>query len=115
VVIAFLLALWGRAYSVIVSISTIGLYAAYGIPIFLALRARRRGRMVVGPWNLGRWSTPINVGALIWVVLITILFVLPPNERTGYTFAGLLVLLTTTWVVVAQDRFRGPPGLNSAP
>jgi len=112
---AFMLAVWSRAYSVIVSISTIGLYAAYGIPIFLALRARRRGRMVVGPWNLGRWSTPINVGALIWVVLITVLFVLPPNERTGYTFAGLLVLLTTTWVVVAQDRFRGPPGLNSAP
>src|SRR5262249_25925539 len=43
---AFLLAIWSDAYSVIVSISTIGLYAAYGLPIWLAWRARRQGRYV---------------------------------------------------------------------
>src|SRR6185369_2830727 len=61
VAIAFLLALWGNAYSVIVSISTIGLYAAYGLPIVLALLARRRGTLKMGPYRLGRWSTVVNV------------------------------------------------------
>src|SRR5207248_8472188 len=31
--IAFALAVWSRAFTVIVSISTIGLYASYGLPI----------------------------------------------------------------------------------
>src|SRR5262249_51160510 len=36
VAVAFLLAVWGRAYSVIVSISTIGLYGSYALPIIAA-------------------------------------------------------------------------------
>jgi amino acid transporter len=112
VAIAFLLAVWGRAYSVIVSISTIGLYASYGIPIWLALRARRVGRCESGPFSLGRLSSPIGVAALVWVAFITVLFVLPPNERTGYTFAGLLALLAVAWVTWARRDFPGPR-LNS--
>src|SRR5678815_1089654 len=90
VVIAFLLAIWSQAYSVIVSISTLGLYAAYGLPILLVVRARGQGRHVNGPWNLGRWSHWINLAALIWIVFITVLFVLPPNLLAGETFLGLL-------------------------
>jgi amino acid transporter len=110
VAVAFLLALWGRAYSVIVSISTIGLYAAYGLPILCAVRARGRGGVERGPWNLGRWSTVVNVIALGWIVFITVLFMLPPNERTGVTFAALLVGLAALWWGWAQSRYRGIPG-----
>jgi amino acid transporter len=113
VAIAFLLAVWGRAYSVIVSISTIGLYASYGLPIWLGWRARRQGRCETGPFSLGRFSSLINIAALVWVVFITILFVLPPNERTGYTFAVLLALLAVAWVAWARKAFPGPR-LNSS-
>jgi amino acid transporter len=114
VVIAFVLALWSKAYNVIVSISTIGLYAAYGLPIVFALGARRRGACERGPWNLGRWSTVINVAALAWVGFITVLFMLPPNARTGYTFAALIGLLLVYDLAWARRRFRGPAGLKSA-
>src|SRR5439155_6466125 len=50
---AFALAIWSRAYNVIVSISTIGFYVSYGIPIVLALRARRGGWLERGPWHSG--------------------------------------------------------------
>ncbi len=93
VVVAFLLALWSDAYSVIVSISTLGLYAAYGTPIFLVWRARRRGRHEAGPWTLGRWAPWVNAGALAWTAGIMVVFVLPPNALAGATFGGLLVLL----------------------
>jgi hypothetical protein len=43
-----------------------------------------------GPWNLGRWSIPVNVIALLWIAFITVLFVLPPNTLTGYIFGGTL-------------------------
>jgi amino acid transporter len=105
---AFLLAIWSQAYSVIVSISTIGLYAAYGLPILMALRARKGPGHRRGPWNLGRFSTAINVAALAWIAVITVLFMLPPNERTGTTFAGLLLLLSIYYAAWARHGFRGP-------
>jgi amino acid transporter len=115
VAIAFLLAVWGRAYSVIVSISTIGLYAAYGLPILLAFFARQGGRCERGPWHLGRWSPAVNLVALVWIAFITVLFVLPPNERTGYTFAVLVALLALGWFAGARWQYRGPASarLNS--
>lgn len=112
---ALLLALWSRAYSVIVSISTIGLYASYGLPILLAYQARRRGLCERGPWHLGRWSSPVNAVALAWVAFITGLFMLPPNARTGYTFAGLILALALVWKLWAARRYRGPARLNSQP
>jgi amino acid transporter len=114
VAIAFALAIWSRALSVIVAISTIGLYASYGLPIWLAWRARRRGKAERGPWNLGRWSSVVNAGAIVWIGIITVLFMLPPNERTGITFAALLGLLSTYYFAWARDRFEGPAQLKTS-
>ncbi|MDB4969274.1 MAG: amino acid transporter [Myxococcales bacterium] len=109
---AFVLAIWSRAYNVIVSISTIGFYVSYGIPILLALRARRRGALERGPWHVGKWSTSINLVAVIWIAFITILFMLPPNQLTGYTFGGALLLLTIYYFAWARRHFEGPPALK---
>jgi amino acid transporter len=113
VAVAFLLAIWSEAYSVIVSISTIGLYAAYGLPIWLAWRSRRTGNYVTGPWNLGQWAGWINGAALLWIGFITILFMLPPNVLAGVTFSGLLLFLTAYHLLYARRHFSGPPMLKS--
>jgi len=109
---AFALAIWSRAYNVIVSISTIGFYVSYGLPIVLALIARRGGWLERGPWHSGRWSVPVNVVAVIWIAFITVLFMLPPNQLTGYTFAGALLLLTIYYFAWARDHFEGPAALK---
>jgi amino acid transporter len=109
---AFLLALWSRAYAVIVSISTIGFYVSYGIPILLALRARRLGWLERGPWHIGRWSTVVNATALAWIGIITVLFMLPPNLRTGLTFAVAVMLLGIYDLAWARRHFAGPPALK---
>jgi amino acid transporter len=114
VAVAFVLAIWSDAYSVIVSISTIGLYAAYGLPILFAVSARRAGRHVTGPWSLGRWAGWVNGFALVWVAFITVLFVLPPNVLAGTTFAGLMAALALYWGLYARTRFHGPPMLTAA-
>ena len=108
VVVAFLLALWGRAYSVIVAISTIGLYGSYALPIWASERAWRRGWRPTGPFRLRRSRLVARV-ALAWIGIITVLFVLPPNQRTGYTFAALLAVLVVLDLAWARRRFRGPP------
>jgi len=107
--VAFLIAIYSQAYSVIVSISTIGLYISYGIPILLGLLAQRHGKWTQrGPWHLGKWSMPNAVIALLWIAFITGLFVAPPNQLTGYTFAGLTVLLLIYYFVDVRHWFRGP-------
>ena len=107
---AFLVALWSQVYSAMVALSTIALYASYGLPIALGLRARRQGLWTVrGPWHLGRWSSLVNILAVGWIAVIAVLFVLPPNLLAGYTFAGCVVLLAVYWFAAMKRRFRGPP------
>src|SRR5438552_5154875 len=107
---ALVVALWSDAYSAMVALSTIALYASYGLPILFGLIARRRGRgLAPGPWNLAGKSTAINVIAIGWIVLVTVLFVLPPNQLAGYTFAGCLAALALYWRFHMRARFQGPP------
>jgi amino acid transporter len=112
--VAFLIAVYSRAYSVIVSISTIGLYVSYGIPILLGILAHRHGKWRHrGPWHLGKWSLPNAVIAVLWIAFISVLFVAPPNQLTGYTFAGLACFLITYYFVNVRHWFRGPQRMGT--
>lgn len=102
---------FGTLYPVVTGISTIGLYLSYGIPIALKIRAMRAGiwgERTYGPWNLGSWSLPVNIISVIWIAFITVLFVLPPNDLTGYIFGGTLAALLLYYLLAVGKRFRGP-------
>jgi amino acid transporter len=108
-VCAFAVALWSDAYEAMTALSTIALYASYGLPILVGLRARRSGLWRRrGPWDLGRFSFALNLAALAWIAALMVLFVLPPNALAGWTFAGALVLLAAYWKLWMKKRFRGP-------
>jgi amino acid transporter len=110
---AFVLALSSGAYDIITSISVIGFYASYGIPIVVALRARRRGWLERGPWQLGRWSTLVNSVAVVWIIFITVVQVLPPHLELGLWFAAALLLLLIYDLGWARRHFAGPPALKT--
>jgi amino acid transporter len=117
--LAVLLSVYAAAFTVLTSISTITLYLAYGIPIFLNYRNRRRGRGEfttprTAPWNLGRYGVAINIVAMVWIVFISLVFSLPPNELVLWTMLGLLFLLVVYWQGHARRRFRGHSGTSSA-
>jgi amino acid permease (GABA permease) len=107
--------LWnGTAYAAVTSIAVIGLYIAYVMPTFL--RLRQGDSFQRGPWHLGRWSYLIGWIAVIWVIFITILFMLPTaSPITGanfnYTVVAVVVVLGFAgiyWVVSAKNWFTGP-------
>lgn len=103
------IALWAKAYSAMVALSTIALYASYGVPIAVGLWARRSGKWRLrGPWDLGRFSSVVNGLALAWLGAMVVVFVLPPNQLAGYTFAGSLALLAVYWFGWMRGRFQGP-------
>jgi amino acid transporter len=101
------------AYFAVTSIATIGLYLAYALPILLRLFAKH---FQPGPWHLGAWSKPIGTIAVIWVVLISILFMLPtasPVNAGNFNYAPVAVLGTFAivgiwWLVSAHNWFKGP-------
>jgi amino acid permease (GABA permease) len=107
--------LWNNAaYAAVTSIATIGLYIAYVTPTYLRLRLGDRFER--GPWHLGRWSRVVGIIAVTWVVIITILFVLPaasPITWTtfNYTIVALAVVIGyagISWLVSARHWFKGP-------
>jgi amino acid permease (GABA permease) len=107
--------LWNSAaYAAVTSIATIGLYIAYVSPTYLRLRQGRAFKR--GPWHLGRWSYPVGTIACVWVVFITILFMLPTASPINwsdfnYTIVAVLAVIGFAgiyWLVSASRWFTGP-------
>jgi amino acid transporter len=113
--------LWNyAAYAAVTSIAVIGLYIAYVMPTFL--RLRQGDNFQRGPWHLGRWSRPIGIIAVVWVIIITILFMLPQVSpitagNFNYTVVAVAVVLGFAgiyWLVSARKWFTGPRVQGSA-
>lgn len=97
----------GIAIVIVTAISTIFLYAAYGIPIFLALISD--GWRSERVWSLGRWSKPVAVVALFWIVVLLVLFSFPTSGNISWPFMALaVVLLLIYYFAWARSRFQGP-------
>lgn len=93
------------------AVSVVGLYVAYGIPIYLKLRAESKGifeKKHFGPWSLGNWSKVINVISLIWIVFICTIMVIPPNQMAFYAIVGSFVLLVIMDFAYYKKNFEGP-------
>ena len=98
------------AYFAVTSVAVIGLYIAYVTPVLL----RRLDRdWKPGVWNLGGWSALVGWIAVVWVVLIVILFVLPPvAEITPDTFnyapiavIAVAILAVVLWFAYGKRTF----------
>ncbi len=111
--------LW--AFFAVTGAGTMGLYAAYVIPVYLRWRAGDSFK--TGAWNLGskyKWMNPI---AVVWVLICLVAFSLPyyigglPWEDewdvTWLNYApillfGLMILVAIWWVLGANKRYTGP-------
>ncbi|PKV89373.1 amino acid/polyamine/organocation transporter (APC superfamily) [Streptomyces sp. TLI_146] len=106
------------AFTAIVSVNVVGLYLAYGVPIFLRLRL---DDFEPGPWNLGRWGKPVAAVAVTWIALSSVLFMLPqtsPITTDSFNYAPIalgtvLFIATLWWFATARRRFQGPVSYGS--
>lgn len=107
--VAFLATIGSGTYAVVTSISVIGLYVSYIVPVFLAWRARGSAAAVPrGPWHLGRFGAPINLIAMLWVVFITVILAIPDDMRAGKTIVALTIVLSVWYLIRERRRFKGP-------
>ncbi|KAL6853904.1 hypothetical protein ACP4OV_019933 [Aristida adscensionis] len=119
VAVAFVMALTSLgsevAFQAMSSITTLGLYIAYALPIFFRVTTARNS-FVPGPFHLGRYGVAVGWLGVAWVALITVLFCLPVAypvavETFNYTpvaVGGVLLLSLAAWVLHARFWFRGP-------
>jgi amino acid transporter len=117
-------AIWNYfvGYAVGTAIAVIGLYIAFILPVYLRFR---KGDSWDEPraWSLGRHYKWIDIVSILWVALISILFIfplykvgLPWNDPfdwnfTNYTvlwFAGIGLVFGGWWALSARNWFKGP-------
>jgi amino acid transporter len=109
VAVALLATISEGTYAAVTSVSVIGLYVSYIIPVYLAWRARGSAHEVPrGPWHLGRLGPAINLIAIAWVVFITVILAIPDGMRAGKTMIGLSLALAAWYLAAERHRFRGP-------
>jgi amino acid transporter len=109
-------------YAAGTAISVIGLYIAFILPVILRLRLGDSWQEERA-WSLGRWYKLVDIVAIAWVALVTILFVFPLYkaglpweddfawELTNYTilwFAGIGLIFGGWWALSAKNWFKGP-------
>ncbi len=109
------------AFLAVTSISVIGLYIAYTIPVFL--RWRKGDAFQTGSWTLGKKYKWINPIAFVWVAICVIIFCLPFTPAGVYfsksfswssvNYAPLVtiavIIAVTLWYLIsARNSFKGP-------
>ena len=101
----------GIAIVIVTAISTIFLYAAYGIPIFLGLTTD--GWRSERVWSLGRWSKLVAMIALLWILVLLVLFSFPTSGNISWPFmVGAVILLLVYYFAWARSRFQGPRAMG---
>jgi len=109
------------AFLAVTAITTIALYIAYTIPVFL--RWRMGDRFQPGSWTLGAKYKWVNLIAIVWVGICCIIFILPFTPTavpwnsgfswSAFNYAPLVMLVVFLavelyWQVYAKHHFKGP-------
>jgi hypothetical protein len=91
----------------VTAISTIFLYAAYGMVIYLG--ATTDGWLHERVWSLGRYSKPIAYVAIFWVLVLMVLFSFPTSGNISLPFmVAVVVFLLVYYFAYARRSFQGP-------
>ncbi|TXT15586.1 hypothetical protein VHUM_00089 [Vanrija humicola] len=107
------------ALNAILGSSVVFLQISYFIPILLIFMrgdAAFEGHDAEAKYSLGRWRRPINLFALIFLLVTSVMFTFPPALPVSGTsmsyvvvvLAIALLLCAVTWIVDGRKRFNGP-------
>lgn len=105
------------AFSVIIALSTFGLYQSYFIAISCMLYARFHGRIEDGGWSLGWWGYPINIFAMFYSLYIGIFLIFPnylPVDANTMNYALPINAAVFFFAIISYFLWgkKNWPGLN---
>lgn len=97
------------AYIVLASGCAVFLYVSYIMPIGAGVLAEGKRWTKKGPFNLGVWSKPIGILAVIGGGVLAFVGFQPPYALVGKFLAGTAGVLVVVWFAFERKRFPGPP------
>ncbi|KAJ3557762.1 hypothetical protein NM688_g1293 [Phlebia brevispora] len=94
------------ATNAIFSLTVVGLYIAYTIPIASRLSSQRTWRP--GPFSLGKLSVPIAVVAVLWNTLAIIIVMFPTNPGPDGETMNYTVVVSGGWLSLCVVYYYFP-------
>jgi len=98
-----------RAYIILASGCAVFLYVSYMMPIGAGILAEGKRWTKKGPFDLGAWSKPIGVLAVLGGGVLAFVGFQPPYELVGKFLVGMVGVLLVVWFAIERRRFPGPP------
>ena len=107
------------AINAIVSFAAVGIYFAFQMIVIATIIARLRGWQPSGPFRLGIWAWPVNIGALLFGVGAIVNMVWPRNSQDpwysnyGMLLSSAIVIgsgLLYMWLARPYDKGNAPAG-----
>jgi amino acid transporter len=108
-VLALAATLYADAFAVLAAGCAVFLYISYIMPVAAGLLVEGKTWNEKGPFNLGAFSKPIAVLAIIGGLVLCYVGMQPPNEKVLYLTIGLFVVMAVFWYAFERKRFAGPP------
>jgi amino acid transporter len=100
---------YAKAYSTVVSVTSIALYLSYAMPIAAGLFAYGKKWTEMGPWDMG---PSFRIVAVLCILISGVIFyvgVQPPNDLALKVLIAIGVLTMVAWFGIESRRFKGPP------
>jgi amino acid transporter len=101
--------IYAPAFGVLAAGCAVFLYLSYIMPISAGLLQEGKSWKHKGPFNLGAFSKPVAVLAIIGGLILAWVGFQPPNEKVLYVGVALAVVMVVFWFAVERKRFAGPP------
>lgn len=101
--------LYADAFAVLAAGCAVFLYISYIMPIAAGLLTEGKTWNEKGPFNLGAFSKPIAILAIIGGLVLCYVGMQPPNEKVFYLTIGLFAVMAIFWFSFERKRFAGPP------
>ncbi|KAI9494491.1 amino acid/polyamine transporter I [Zychaea mexicana] len=102
-------------WSAIMSTAVICINFAYGFP-FMCRLIWKRHPLPRGPFNLGKYSIPVNCVAISWVLFFGVILCIPSTHPVSVKsmnwasvmIGGTLILSTIFWIITGRKNYKGP-------
>lgn len=112
-VASVLVTLWADAFVVLSTGCAVFLYISYIMPTAAGFFTEGNRWTKKGPFNLGAWSRPVALLAVLGGLVLIFVGIQPPNEKVLYAIIMLLVFLAVFWWGFGErKRFKGPPSIK---
>lgn len=109
IVLILISCLYAPAFIVLATGCAVFLYISYVMPIAAGFLAEGKTWREKGPFDLGRFSKPVALLAVIGGLILAWVGFQPPNQKVLYLTIGLILFLVILWFTVERKRFEGPP------